>query len=190
MNKIYKKLTSILFVLSLIAFSHIPVSAAGNLPRLVDRADLLSDNEESALLEKLDEISERQKVDVVVAAADSLEGKTAIQYADDFYDAADLPQEPFAFGTYLAVSFGAAFVIALIATGIMKGKLKSVNSRQEADHYIKDGSMQLTKNNELFLYRHVDRREKPKDTSLDSAGGSTTHASSSGAMHGGGSGTF
>ncbi len=56
------------------------------LPRLVDEADLLTDEEESSLLEKLDEISERQKCDVAIAAVNGLEGKTAMEYADDFYD--------------------------------------------------------------------------------------------------------
>ena len=56
------------------------------LPRLVDRVELLTDREESELLSKLDEISERQKMDVVVVTVDGLEGKTAMAYADDFYD--------------------------------------------------------------------------------------------------------
>ena len=56
------------------------------LPRLTDEADLLSDSEETDLLAKLDEISDRQKCDVVVATVNSLEGKTAMEYADDFYD--------------------------------------------------------------------------------------------------------
>lgn len=57
-----------------------------DLPRLVDDADLLSDSEEEELLGDLDEISERQKFDVAVVTVNSLEGKTAEEYADDFYD--------------------------------------------------------------------------------------------------------
>lgn len=56
------------------------------LPRFVDRADLVAEGQEETLLEKLDEISERQKLDVVIATVDSLEGKTPMDYADDFYD--------------------------------------------------------------------------------------------------------
>lgn len=55
-------------------------------PRLVDDADLLTYTEESELLTSLDEISERQQCDVVVVTVDSTEGKTPMQYADDFYD--------------------------------------------------------------------------------------------------------
>ena len=56
------------------------------LPRLVDQADLLTEEEETKLLTKLDEISERQKCDVIVATVNSLEGKTAEVFADDTYD--------------------------------------------------------------------------------------------------------
>lgn len=56
------------------------------LPRVVDGADLLSDAEEEALLERVDEISERQQMDVVIVTADTLDGKSSTAYADDFYD--------------------------------------------------------------------------------------------------------
>lgn len=56
------------------------------LPRLVDEADLLTSEEEEELLEKLDEISERQSCDVAVVTVNSMEGKTTMEYADDFYD--------------------------------------------------------------------------------------------------------
>ena len=55
-------------------------------PRLVDDANLLTDIEKKDLLTMLDEISERQKLDVVVVTVNSLDGKTATEYADDFYD--------------------------------------------------------------------------------------------------------
>ena len=54
--------------------------------RLVDDADLLASEEEQDLLAKLNEISERQAVDVVVVAVDSLGGKTPEAFADDYFD--------------------------------------------------------------------------------------------------------
>lgn len=51
-----------------------------------DGADLLSDEEEIELLNKLETIQEEQNMDVVVVTINSLEGKTATEYADDFYD--------------------------------------------------------------------------------------------------------
>ena len=50
------------------------------LPRLVDRADLLSELEEEELEARLDEISERQQADVVVVTVNSLDGKSAQDY--------------------------------------------------------------------------------------------------------------
>lgn len=63
-----------------------PVFAAGELPRLVDYADVLSDSEEKKLLDKLDEISERHQMDVAVVTVNSLDGASVVDYADDFYD--------------------------------------------------------------------------------------------------------
>ena len=56
------------------------------LPRLLDAADLLTDNEESALLSALDEVSQRQQMDLVIVAVDSTEGAAVTDYADDIYD--------------------------------------------------------------------------------------------------------
>lgn len=282
MKKIKKRFIPVLFAMLLSVMAVFPVSAEGDLPRLCDYADLLSDSEEAELLNKLDEISERQQMDVVVVTVDSLEGMSVVDYADDFYDyngygfgegrdgilfllsmgerqwnittrgyaitvftdagmeymedwivtdlkggayaaafttfadycdryitqaatgmpydVDNLPSEPFPYFMLLIFCFAIAFVIALIATAIMKGQLKSVGNRWRADEYVKKDSMKLTKKNDLFLYRHVERREKPKeDTSSSSGsssnsggskGGSTTHVSSSGATHGGRSGTF
>lgn len=56
------------------------------LPRLVDEADLLNSSEEAELLERLDEISEAYQTDVVIVTTYSLDGKTATEFADDFFD--------------------------------------------------------------------------------------------------------
>ena len=267
-----KRLFSIFFALLLSVISVFPVCAAGDILRLADMADLLSDSEETDLMEKLDEVSERQEVDIVVVTVDSLEGESIMEYADDFYDyngygfgderdgilflismeerdwyitttgygitavtdagreymaerftddlsegnyaaafmtfagqcddfitqartgapydTDNLPKEPFGAAVSLAVSFAIALIISLIATGIMRSSLKTVHSQSEADHYIEKDSMKLTNSNDLFLYRHVDRREKPKDNSTGGSGGSSTHTSSSGTTHGGGGGKF
>lgn len=247
------------------------VSAAGNLPRLVDNADLLTDAEEEELLNTLNEISERQQVDIVVVTESSIGGASARDYADDFfdyngygigedrdgilllismeerdwyistsgygitavtdaglkymseqfvgylsdgeyavaftsyaelcdeyitralsgeaYDVGNLPKEPFGLRN-IAIAFAAAFIISLIVTGIMRMNLKSVHSQPAAGAYIKNGSIQVTKRNDLFLYSHVSRSERPKNTSSHSSGGSSTHSSSSGSRHGGGGGKF
>lgn len=83
-----------LLVLVILLVSLIPLSAYGDrsipderlLPRLVDNAFLLSDDEVAKLTSKLDAISERQNLDVVVITVDSLEGHTPTGFADDVYD--------------------------------------------------------------------------------------------------------
>lgn len=56
------------------------------LPRVVDEADLLTAEEESELLSVVDEISERQQFDVAIVTVESMNGASAQNFADDFYD--------------------------------------------------------------------------------------------------------
>lgn len=56
---------------------------SGEYERLTDSAGLLSEEEAQNILTKLDEVSERQKFDIVILTVDSLEGATATEYADD-----------------------------------------------------------------------------------------------------------
>ena len=53
-------------------------------PRLVDEADLLTNEQERILLERLDLISENYQTDVVIVTNHSLDGKTSTEFADDF----------------------------------------------------------------------------------------------------------
>lgn len=59
---------------------------AANEERLVDMADILSDEEEANVLSKLDAVSESQNMDVVVVTVDSLDGQSPMDYADHFYE--------------------------------------------------------------------------------------------------------
>lgn len=55
--------------------------------RLLDTAYLLSDEETDEINELLDELSERQKMDVTIATVDNLDGSSSIEAcADDLYD--------------------------------------------------------------------------------------------------------
>lgn len=276
-----KKIGTIFFALLLSVLMTVQAQALSDLQRFVDEAGLLTGSEGSDLLDQLNEISERQQVDVVVVTVDSLEGASATEYADDFYDlngygfgdegdgilllismeerdwaistsgfgitaftdagleylsdmiigdlgdgdyawafttfaemcddyitqaktgepydADHLPKDPFALVFFRVVALAVGFVIALIATGIMRMKLKSVYSQTEADSYVKKGSLKLTTKTDLYLYKDVKRRERPKEEKEDhsdnmrssgSSGGSTTHKSSSGKKHGGAIGKF
>lgn len=90
-----KKLGAILMVLALCMAMAVPALAEpededyGNLPaneRVQDSAKLLSSEERLNLQAKLDEISDRQQLDVVVVTTDSLDDRTAEAYADDMFD--------------------------------------------------------------------------------------------------------
>ena len=54
--------------------------------RLTDDADLLDDSDEEELLYKLDSLSEEYRMDIVVVTVNSIEGKTPVAFADDFFD--------------------------------------------------------------------------------------------------------
>lgn len=64
---------------------HIALTDGGK-PTLVDRAHLLSDSQAEALSKRLAEIGTAYRCDVVVVTVNSLEGKTAEAYADDWFD--------------------------------------------------------------------------------------------------------
>lgn len=94
MKRIQKKITAVLAVLLLVILFCIPAAAAegagegftSDYYRLMDTADLLSDSEEATLLRALDEVSERQKMDVVIVTAETLDGSDIVSFADDLYD--------------------------------------------------------------------------------------------------------
>ena len=102
----------------------------------------------------------------------------------DPYDNYNLPEEPFDPLWTLLIAAIAGLIVAAIATGVMKAQLKSVRQQAKADEYITAGSMRLTHSRDLYLYSHLNRREKPQNN------GSSIHTSSSGRSHGGGGGSF
>ncbi len=101
------------------------------------------------------------------------------------YDSGNLPKSAYNWFFGIVFSLGAGFLIALISVLVMKGKLKSVRRQAAAHDYLVPGSMNVTLSRDMFLYRNVTRRAKPKESS-----GSSTHSSSSGRSHGGGGGRF
>ena len=105
------------------------------------------------------------------------------------YDVDNMPKEPFSI-VYLGVALVIGLITALIVTGVMKSRLKSVAPQRDATSYVRQGSMKLTNQRDLYLYREVHRTERPKESSSSDSGGSSTHTSSSGSTHGGGGGSF
>ncbi len=83
-------------------------------------------------------------------------------------------------GFNLVIALAVGFIVAFIATGSMKSKLKSVAAKKEANSYLKPGSLMITDSRDMFLYRQVTYTKKEQNNSSD------THTSSSGRTHGGG----
>lgn len=80
---------SLILCFSTVTFAYATGSSADTervLPRLMDYSDILSDGEKGVISITLDEISERQQVDVAIVTVNSLDGKSSMEYADDFYD--------------------------------------------------------------------------------------------------------
>ena len=71
-------------ILMLLCFGRTAFAAGSS--RLTDNAGLLSAAQRTELCSKLDEISQRQQFDVVVVTVNSLDGKSPMEYADDWYD--------------------------------------------------------------------------------------------------------
>lgn len=124
--------------------------------------------------------------------------RTFVQWSDTYIDAAraghpydvnNLPREPLSL-MYLFLALGIGLVLAWVVVSVMKSQLRSVAFQENAASYVREGSMKLTNQRDLFLYRDVHRTERPKESSSSDSGGSSTHTSSSGTTHGGGGGSF
>lgn len=135
----------------------------------------------------VDNLSDGEFYEAFDAYADQCDDFVKQAKSGEPYDSGNFPKGPFRFLRNLLVSLAIGLVSALIATGTMKGKLKSVQRQLKADSYVKNGSLKVTNSKDLFLYTHVSRQAKPKETR---SGGSRTHVSSSGTIHGGGGGKF
>ena len=89
----------------------------------------------------------------------------------------------------IAGSLIVGLIAALIVTGSMKSKLKSVRPQPDARQY--SGELKLTLANDIFLYRTITKSPRPtQNSSSGSRGGSSVHTSSSGRSHGGSNGKF
>lgn len=75
---------------------------------------------------------------------------------------------PFNFGRNLVIALVIGIVIGLIVAFVLKGQLKTVRRKEEANVYVKPGSMQLTTSNDFFLYRTINRRRKESGSSKSS----------------------
>ena len=231
--------------------------ASGEFSLVQDEADLLTDEEESLLLDKLQTLTDEYGCEVAVATVESKKGYEMNFFTDhyfdengyglgenydgilfmvsirdrkwhitthgygrtafnddglaylkdnvepllkdeDFYGAfdtyADLCRdllemaangepytEPFPQVKWIFISLGIGLVLAFLCTMGMRSQLKSVRPQDSAVNYVRQGSMSVTRSNDIFLYSTVTKTEKSKDDS--SSGGSDSD-------HGGTGGSF
>lgn len=77
--------------------------------------------------------------------------------------AEEVVKEPFNVGKSIIIALIVGFIIALTVTLAMKGKLKSVRSRDNARDYIKKDSLNITVSRDTFLYSRVERTPKQRN---------------------------
>lgn len=248
-----KKLTSIILCMILVLSLALTANAA-EYPPVFDKAGILSDFDAEFLADRAQEISQLAEIDIVILTVPSLDGKTAQDYADDYYDYNGYGENGVIFllamaerewhistcgtaidaltddvlydieedilpdlssGNYddaflsflntvdvymiddpvgdalvcLLMGSGAGLIVAVIALLIMRAGMNTRVSQYAADDYLKDGSYNLNRNLDMFLYSRTSRRKKP-EPSNSGGGGSTVHSSSSGRSHGGRGGKF
>lgn len=255
-----KVLKKILITAAVAVTMLMPVSLSASAERMmplrvIDNADLLTDEQEKSLSDKIDNIIEKHEFDVVILTEESIDGYSPMAYADDYYDyngygmgedgdgvllllsmeerdwwistkgygidvftdskidqMGNIIVPSLSSGDYneafelfvsntekfisskklmsilisVGIGLGIGLVVALIVVLVFKSQLKSVKFEYAAREYEDKSSFNVTRSNDVFLYRNVTKQKKPES----SGGGSSTHISSSGSSHGGGGGKF
>lgn len=74
-----------LILTALLLLAGMPCTVYANGQKVADQADLLTEEEENQLQERLAEISNRYQCDVVAATTNSFDGKDRQTYTDDYY---------------------------------------------------------------------------------------------------------
>lgn len=112
---------------------------------------------------------------IVSDLSDGNYGAAFTEFADQcaYYLDGYLNGFPFNFGKNLLIALVIGIVIGLIVASVLKGQLKSVRKQNQANVYVRSGSMQLTTQRDLFLYRDVTRTKKESSSSSGSKSGSS-----------------
>ncbi len=87
----------------------------------------------------------------------------------DYYINGYINGFPFDFKANLILSLIVGLVVGLIVASTLKAQLKSVRRQNQANVYVKEGSMKITRSGDYYMYRTVTRTEKPKSNSSSSS---------------------
>ncbi|MBQ2785590.1 MAG: TPM domain-containing protein [Oscillospiraceae bacterium] len=254
-----KRIILVVLVLSLIISLPCTVSAVNT--KVIDEPGLLSSSEVRKLSEIAQTLADNYEIDAAIVIVNSLNGKTAQAYADDYFDYNDYGvgsndsgvlllvamkerewyvsthaegtaavtnneidildedmvdylssgdyYDAFAIylnflelefehyrtyesgftlkglGTRLLTGLFIGSVIAVIALLIMRSKMNTAKQQSGAGSYMVNGSYDLYRCQDIFLYSKTTKTPKPQNNSS-----SSTHRSSSGRSHGGRGGRF
>ena len=77
---------------------------------------------------------------------------------------------PFNFGKNLLISLVIGVAMGLIVAFILKSQLKTVRKQDRANVYVKQNSMNLTHQSDIYLYRTVSRTKRSSSSSSGSGG--------------------
>ena len=80
---------------------------------------------------------------------------------------------PFNTGKNLVIALIIGILAGLIVAYVLKGQLKSVFKQDRAANYVKENSLVITTQRDLFLYRDVSKSRKESSKSSSSSGGSS-----------------
>lgn len=75
---------------------------------------------------------------------------------------------PFDFGFNMTICLIIGIVIGVIVAFVLKGQLNTVRKQNQANVYVKPGSMRVTVCNDFFLYRNISRTKKASGNSSGS----------------------
>lgn len=98
--------------------------------RIFDEAELLTPGEEKKLMEEINRVSSEKKTDIIIVTTKDVQGKTWMNYADDFYDTHD-------FGYEKSHGTGVLFLISM-DTKSKQGRGAWISSSGDAERYFND----------------------------------------------------
>lgn len=129
--------------------------------------------------------------DILLAIAGSAQYGEFKDAFDWYIDLSEDAVKPVPTLFWLLICLAVGMVIGLIITNTMASKNYSVHKKETASDYVRDGSLMITGRNDVFRNTRVNVTPKPKNNSGGSSGSNgSTHTSSSGRSHGGGSISF
>ena len=92
----------------------------------------------------------------------------------DYYLDGHINGFPFNFGKNLLICLIIGIVAGVVVAFVLKGQLKTVRKQNQANVYVKPGSMQVTVRNDFFLYREVSKSRKESSSSSGSGSSRST----------------